>query len=52
MIIIVLLFAGLTMFVVPVPYIPILGKALGFGCLVFAVGKMLDFAIGKKALIH
>ena len=34
MAIIFLLFAGLTMFVVPVSYIPVLGKALGFYLLV------------------
>ena len=52
MMIIVLLFAGLTMFVVPVSYIPILGKALGFCCLVLAITKILDFVSSKKAMIH
>lgn len=52
MMIIVLLFTGLTMFVVPVSFIPILGKVLGFGCLVFAILKILGFVGSKKAMIH
>ena len=40
------------MFVVPVSYIPMLGKILGFGCLVLAVGKIFDFVSSKKAMIH
>ena len=48
MMIICLLFAGLTMFVIPVSYIPILGKVLGFGFLVLAILKILDFISSKK----
>ena len=50
--IICLLFAGLTMFVIPVSYIPILGKVLGFGFLVLAILKILDFISSKKAMIN
>ena len=35
MTIVFLMFTGLTMFVVPVSYVPMLGKILGFGFLVF-----------------
>ena len=52
MMIIILLFAGLTMFVVPVSFIPVLGKVLGFGFLVWAVLQMLEFVSSKKAMIH
>ena len=52
MAIILLLFAGLTMFVVPVSYIPVLGKALGFYLLVLSILKILDFISSKKAMIN
>ena len=52
MMIIVLLFMGLTMFVVPVSFIPILGKVLGFGCLVLAILKIFEFVSSKKAMIN
>ena len=52
MMIICLLFTGLTMFAVPVSYIPILGKALGFSFLVLAILKILDFITSKKAMIN
>lgn len=52
MMIIVLLFVGLTMFVVPVSFIPVLGKAFGFYLLIFSIGKILDFISSKKAMAH
>ena len=52
MAIIFLLFTGLTMFVVPVSYIPVLGKALGFYLLVLSILKILDFISSKKAMIN
>lgn len=52
MMIIFLLFVGLTMFVVPVSYIPVMGKALGFCFLVLAILKILDFISSKKAMIN
>lgn len=52
MMIIFLLFAGLTMFVIPVPYIPMLGKALGFYFIIFSILKMLDFVSSKKAMVN
>ena len=52
MMIVVLLFAGLTMFVVPVSYIPGLGKVLGFFFVVLAILKILDFISSNKALIN
>ena len=50
--IIFLLFAGLTMFVIPVSAVPILGKALGFYLLVLAILKILDFISSNKAMIN
>lgn len=52
MMIILLLFAGLTMFVVPVSYVPIMGKALGFCFLVLSILKILDFMSSRKAMIN
>ena len=52
MMIIFLLFAGLTMFVIPVSYIPILGKALGFFFVIFSILRILDFISSKKALAN
>ena len=52
MTIILLMLAGLTMFVVPVSYIPMMGQALGFGFIVFSVLSMLGFIDSNKALIH
>ena len=52
MMIIILLFAGLTMLVVPASYIPLLGKILGFCLLVLSILKILDFLSSKKGLIH
>lgn len=51
MMIIFLLFAGLTMFVVPVSYIPGLGKILGFFFLILAILKILDFIGSNKSMI-
>ena len=51
MMIIFLLFAGLTMFVVPVSYIPGLGKILGFFLLILAILKILDFIGSNKSMI-
>ena len=44
------LFAGLTMFIVPVSYVPILGKVVGFFLLVLAILKILEFISGKKSM--
>ena len=52
MMIIFLLFAGLTMFVIPVSYIPMLGKAFGFYFIIFSILKMLDFVSSKKAMVN
>ena len=52
MMIIFLLFAGLTMFVVPVSYVPMLGKVLGFFFLILSIHKILDFIGSKKAMIN
>ena len=52
MMIIFLLFAGLTMFVVPVSYVPMLGKTLGFALLVLSILKIMDFISSKKGLAH
>ena len=52
MMIIFLMFIGLTLFVVPVSYIPMLGKILGFGFLVFSILHMFEFIGSNKALIH
>ena len=46
------LFAGLTMFIVPVSYVPILGKTLGFVLLVLAILKILEFISGNKSLAN
>ncbi|MBR3494712.1 MAG: hypothetical protein IKH38_04725 [Clostridia bacterium] len=46
------LFMGLTMFVIPVDYIPVLGKALGFCLLTLSILKILDFLSSKKGLAH
>ena len=50
--IICLLFTGLTMFVVPVSFIPILGKVLGFCFLVLSILKILDYISSRKAMIN
>ncbi|MBR2529160.1 MAG: hypothetical protein IKE58_11915 [Blautia sp.] len=50
--IILLMFTGLTLFLVPVPYIPMLGKSLGFVFLVLSVLKILEFTGSNKAMIH
>ena len=52
MMIIFLMFTGLTLFVVPVSYVPMLGKALGFCFLVFSILRILEFISSNKALIH
>ena len=52
MTIVFLMFTGLTMFVVPVSYVPMLGKALGFGCLVCSILSILGFIDSNRALIH
>jgi len=52
MLIIFFLFAGLTMFVIPVSYIPILGKAFGFCLLCLSIMTILGFLSSKKGLIH
>ena len=51
MMIIFLLFTGLTMFAIPVSYIPIMGKVLGFFFLVLSILKIMDFLSSRKALI-
>ena len=52
MLIILLMFAGLMMFVVPVSYIPMVGKLTGFIFLVLSISQVLEFISGNKALIH
>ena len=52
MLIILLMFAGLLMFIIPVPYIPLLGKGLGFAFLVSSIFQVLEFIGSNKALIH
>ena len=52
MMIIFFLFTGLTMFVIPVSYIPVLGKAFGFCLLCLSILTILDFLGSKKGLIH
>lgn len=52
MLIVILMFVGLMMFVVPVSYIPLLGKVLGFIFLVLSILRVLDFLNSNKALIH
>ena len=49
MMIIFFLFTGLTMFVIPVSYIPVLGKAFGFCLLCLSILTILDF-LGSKIL--
>ena len=51
MVLIVFLFAGLTMFAIPVSFIPVLGKALGFYLLILAILKILDFVSSSRAMI-
>lgn len=46
------LFAGLTLVVVPVSYIPVLGKALGFCLLCLSILKIFEFLSSKKGLMH
>ena len=50
--IIFLMFTGLTMFVVPVSFVPILGQGLGFALIVYAILSIVKFIDGNKALIH
>ena len=52
MLIILLMFAGLMMFVIPVSYIPMVGKMAGFIFLVLSISQVLEFISGNKALIH
>ena len=52
MMIVLLMFAGLIMFVVPVSYIPMLGKLFGFVFIVLSILQVLDFISSNKALIH
>ena len=52
MLIVLLMFAGLMMFVVPVSYVPLLGKALRFIFLVLSILQVLEFISSNKALIH
>ena len=46
------MFTGLTMFAVPVSYIPLLGKILGFVFIVLSVARILEFTDSNKAMIH
>ncbi|MDO4804453.1 MAG: DUF308 domain-containing protein [Lachnospiraceae bacterium] len=52
MLIIVLIFTGLTLFLVPESFIPFLGKVFAFVLLVEAVVRILEFIGSRKALIH
>ena len=52
LLIILLMFAGLTMFAVPVAFIPIMGQLLGFALLVFSILKIMGFIDSNKAMIH
>lgn len=52
MTIVLLMFAGLIMFVVPVSYVPMLGKVVGFCFLVSSILSILGFIDSNKALIH
>ena len=52
MMIILLMFTGLTMFLVPVSFIPMLGRILGFCFLVLSITYILEFTDSNKALIH
>ena len=47
-----LMFIGLTMFVVPVSFVPIMGQGLGFAFIVFSILKIAKFIDSNKALIH
>ncbi len=47
-----LMFTGLTMFVVPTDFVPMMGRLLGFILLIFAFTSILGFIDSKKALIH
>ena len=46
------LFMGLTLVVIPVDYIPVLGKAFGFCLLTLSILKILEFLGSKKGLAH
>lgn len=46
------LFTGLTLCIIPVSYIPILGKALGFCLLCLSILKILDFISSRKGIGH
>ena len=46
------LFIGAALCLVPVSYIPILGKAFGFCLLCLSIMKVLDFLGSKKGLAH
>lgn len=48
---IVLMFAGIAMFIVPVEYMPFLGGMLGFVLVVLSVTRVLTFLAGKKSLV-
>ena len=52
LLIVFLMFTGLTMFVVPTSFFPLMGQLLGFIFLVFAFTSILDFIDSNKALIH
>ena len=52
LLIVFLMFTGLTMFVVPTSFFPMMGQLLGFIFLVFAFTSILDFIDSNKALIH
>ena len=52
MMIILLMFTGLTLFIIPLSYVPMLGKALGFCFLVFSILHIFEFIGSSKALIH
>ena len=52
MVIILLMFAGLTMFIVPVEFVPLMGQLLGFVFLVFSILKIMEFIGSNKAMIH
>ena len=52
MMIVFLMFTGLTLFVVPMSFVPMLGKFLGFCFLVLAILRIIEFTSSNKALIH
>ena len=52
MMIILMMFAGLTFFLVPVSFIPMLGRLLGFVFLVISILRILGFMDSNKAMIH